>query len=161
MSVRSVTQTLTELQSIHEELIHVSKQKTNIIKEGSVTKLQQLLRKERHYLKLLENAETKRQNEVEKWFLQQPSLLDKTITTMLPLITDEGDHENLEKMTIALTKSITRLKQQEQLNQELIEQSMQFVQISLDLMSPTIESLNYSNKQNQKQQRRSVFDSKA
>ena len=64
-------------------------------------------------------------------------------------------------MTIELTKAITQLKQQEQLNQALIQQSMQFVQLSLDILNPTIQTMNYGKNREDAGSKRSVFDSKA
>src|SRR5690625_485172 len=147
---------------IHEELLKGSKRKTDIIKEGSTEKLQAILAEERKYIKVLEQAEERRQKEVEKWYSdQQLSLEEMTITNMLHMLTDKQDQQLLENITIHLTEAITALKQQEQLNQALIQQSMQFVQLSLDMLSPTIQNMNYGKSQGNEGAKRSVFDSKA
>lgn len=164
MSIEVIIQSLTELTSIHENLNSISEEKTEVVKEGSVDKLQQLLSKERKQILILEKAENKRQELVEKWFSEQKlPLNDMTITHMLEIITNEHDANRLEHTTIGLTKAITKLKQQEQLNQDLIRQSMQFVQMSLDMMSPTIKNMNYGKGKDRDTEgsKRSVFDSKA
>lgn len=162
MSVQTIIETMTILIEIHEELIVLSQQKTEVIKEGSIDKLQQILSKERKYVQKLEKEELNRQEKVKVWCIEQNLSQDNiTITEMLDIINDQADVEQLEKMTIILTKALTKLKQSEQLNHELIVQSMQFVQLSLDIMSPTIKNLNYSKNKNTETIKRSVFDSKA
>jgi len=162
VSITAINTSLQELTVIHEELLKVSKRKTDIIKEGSTEKIQAILVEERKYIKVLEQAEQKRQIEVEKWYSnrQQP-LEEMTITNMLELLTDEQEKQELEEKTIQLTEAITELKHQEQLNQALIQQSMQFVQLSLDMLNPTIQSMNYGKSQDTEGSKRSVFDSKA
>jgi len=162
VSITAINDSLQELTMIHEELLKGSKRKTDIIKEGSTEKIQAILAEERKYIKILEQSEEKRQKEVEKWYTaKQLPLEDMTITNMLEVLTDKEAQQELEQLTIELTKTITQLKQQEQLNQALIQQSMQFVQLSLDMLSPTIHNMNYGKSQETEGSKRSVFDSKA
>lgn len=162
MSVQMIIATLTDLALIHEDLIVLSEQKTEIMKEGSVGKLQQILSQERKFVQALGKAETKRQTQVKAWCTEQGFPEENiTITAMLEAISDPTDAEQLEQKTITLTNAITKLKQQEQLNQELIVQSMQFVQLSLDMMSPSLKNLNYGKSKGTETSKRSVFDSKA
>lgn len=162
MSVQTIIATLTELIEIHEKLIKISKQKTEIIKEGSIEKLQPILSSERKCVQELEKIELKRQEKIEAW-CHEHALDDKhiTITEILDHLSNQPEAEQLEETTIYLTNLITRLKQQEQLNHELIIQSMQFIQLSLDMMSPTIKHLNYGKNKALDTVKRSVFDSKA
>lgn len=162
MSIKAIQQSLQTLITIHEQLCEASKQKTEIIKDGSVEKFQKMLVEERKYVKKLEQAEGIRQKAVEIWYTdQQLPPEDMTITNMLEIMSDEQEQQELEQLTITLTKVITKLKQQEELNLDLIQQSMQFVQLSLDMLSPTIKNMNYGNSQDTETSKRSVFDSKA
>lgn len=162
MSIKTINESLHALTVIHEELLKVSERKTDVIKEGSTDKLQAVLAEERKYIKILEQAEQKRQKAVEEWYTDKRLPRENmTITNMLEILTDEQEQQELEHMTIKLTKAITQLKQQEQLNQSLIQQSMQFVQLSLDMLNPTIQSMNYGKTQESGGSKRSVFDSKA
>lgn len=162
MSMTAINESLQELISIHEELLHIFKRKTNIVKEGSLEKFQALLLEEQKYIKIVEKAEEKRQQAVEKWYKDRNLPPNKaTITNMLDILTDETAQQQLEQLTIQLTNSITRLKEQEQLNQALIKQSMQFVQLSLDMLNPTIKNINYGKQQGTTAGKRSAFDSQA
>lgn len=162
MSTDKIIQSLQHMITIHESLIHLSEQKTEMIKIGSVEKLQQLLLEETKLINKLEHAEIKRQKEVEQWFLQR-DLKEQpwTITQMLEVIEEGQNKGNLEKVTTTLTNMITQLKQQEQLNQSLLGQSMQFIQLSLGMMQPSIKNLNYSKDKETVSSDRSMFDSQA
>ncbi|AXI10020.1 flagellar protein FlgN [Oceanobacillus sp. 143] len=163
MSVQTIIQSLERLVSVHVELLAISQDKTEIVKEGSVDKLQALLVKERKQIRLLEQAEIKRQESVEAWAKNRTIAVNQaTITTMLETLEDEAEQEALASVTTELTKLITKLKQQEQLNQALLNQSMQFVQLSLDMLNPSINNLNYGNKSKETGSTgRSLFDSQA
>ncbi|WP_340002104.1 flagellar protein FlgN [Oceanobacillus sp. FSL K6-0127] len=162
MSADTIRESLEKLVQIHTDLLAVSEDKTRIVKEGAIENLQKLLVEERKQLRLLEQAENKRQQAVSNWCtLNHIQAEDATITNILKHITLEKEQVKLENAATKLTELITKLKQQEQLNQVLISQSMQFVQVSLDLMSPTLKSMNYGVKNETDVSNRSVFDSKA
>ncbi|WP_047980836.1 flagellar protein FlgN [Ornithinibacillus contaminans] len=164
MSVQAIIKKLDKLTGIHQQLVQLSKEKTTVIKEGAVEKLQAVLVKERKYVQQLEQAEESRRTEVEAWFEENKlPLAEATVTTMLQQLTAEEEKEAVEAAAVRLTEAIVELKQQEQLNMALIQQSMQFVQLSIDLLSPTLKSMNYGNKTQSEQSSvgRSVFDSKA
>lgn len=160
--MNEIIKSLEDLVNVHVEILDISKEKTEVIKEGSVDKLQKLLVTERKLVRKVETNEKDRKLLVDNWFENRKlSLEDATVTNMLELLDDEQDKNNLEQVTIALTKVITNLKAQEKLNLALISQSMQFVQVSLDLLSPSLKNMNYGNKPNEEEPTRSVFDSKA
>lgn len=84
------------------------------------------------------------------------------MTNLLAYIDDGTEKTEFEKVMSALIDAIVELREVEQLNKELMEQSMQLVQLSLDMLQPSINRMNYDGKQNiQESTKRSVFDSKA
>lgn len=161
-SLQFINDSITNLCTIHEELLQISEQKTGYVKEGNLDKLQQMLGQERKIVHVLEIAERKRQAAVEHWCAEQNlSVAEGNITTILTHIADDSTRQELEKRTISLSELILKIKQQEQLNHMLIAQSMQFVQFSLDQLSPSISKLNYGSGKQTETVKRSVFDSKA
>src|SRR5690625_517048 len=162
MSIQAIIRSLEELIQFHDHLLDISEQKTALIKAGSVEALQALLVKERKEIRLLEQAEEKRQSEVEAWFQERQTDQDATLSNMLEIITDETAQNELEDTTIKLTEIITKLKQQEQLNQSLLNQSIQFVQLTMGMMNPGMKEINYGKqKETAPAMNRSVFDSHA
>src|SRR5699024_8580133 len=87
---------------------------------------------------------------------------EKTVTNLLPYIEDGVEKEQLVQLITPLIETITALKANEDLNSQLLEQSMQFIQLSLSMMDPTTQKVSYGEKSQQAQRvDRSVFDSKA
>lgn len=125
--------------------------------------LSKLLMQERKQLQAINQAEDERMQVVDDMFnYLHLTPTEKTISELMNYIDNEEDKIELDKTVTTLVNVIVALKQTEQLNNELIQQSMQFVQLSLDMLQPSAQTINYTNK-NEKQAttKRSVFDSKA
>lgn len=161
--MKQLKEILTVMVGLHRELLDASLRKTEILKEGDVDEMQKVFAVERKLLRKIEQAEQTRMEIVSH--LTETLGLDEepTITKILEHVTDETERNSLADVTIELTETITELKAQEKLNLELLNQSMQFVQMSLDLLNPSLKNLNYSakNQETKESSNRSIFDSKA
>ncbi|GIP65200.1 hypothetical protein J32TS6_37550 [Virgibacillus pantothenticus] len=162
MSLQSILDLLERLLHLHMELIELAKKKTEVVKTGDVDTLSSILAAERKQIRKIEKAEKERQHKMAAWFAaNQCQDQDHTVTTLLSLVKSGEEKEKLVELTTLLTKSMTELKQQEQLNYMLIQQSLQFVQFSLNVMNPSIQSVNYGTTENQTRSvKQSLFDSK-
>lgn len=151
------------LVDLHVDLVEISQNKTEEIKQGDMEKLSKLLMQERKQVQLISQKESERQELVEKFFVEKNAENEEqTMTNLLAFIDDETEKVEFEKVMSALIDAIVELREIEQLNKELMEQSMQLVQLSLDMLQPSINRMNYDGKQNiQESSKRSVFDSKA
>lgn len=147
----------------HEILLSISKNKTEQIKLGDMDELSKLLMKERKQIQVIAQLEEERQQLVEQIFTNlMIEEEQKTVTNLLNYLEDGEEKEALLQIVTNLVEVITVLKENEQLNEQLIEQSMQFVQLSLDMLQPSMQQINYHDKkQENKSAKRSVFDSKA
>lgn len=125
--------------------------------------LSKLLMKERKYIQEVEQVEQEREKIVEQVFQNlNINHEKKTVTVILEHIERIDDKQKLEKAVTELLEVIIELRRSEKLNRDLIEQSMQFVQLSLDLLQPSDRNINYQKEtKNQSHIKRSVFDSKA
>lgn len=152
---------ITALLDEHQKLIAIAEEKTESIKTNNIDALSKLLMKERKQVQIITQLEDKRQKAVELYFQEKnQSNQEKTISNLLELMDD--DEKELEQKVLKLVEEIVKLKQVEQLNQELIEQSMAFVQLSLDMLQPSEKNRNYTETPNGEQHdHRSVFDSRA
>lgn len=160
MTINAIIQSLDELLSIHLTLLNVSKRKTEIIKDGDPAELQNIILEEYKEIQKLEQAEAKRLQVVQAHFKQEGSSEEQTMSDIIDKIDDERKKEKLLDRMVKLTEKITELKSQEQLNQDLLKQSLKFVQLSLSAMNPSINQFNYGDK-HKTQSGHSVFDSKA
>ncbi len=161
--MRELYEAMQRLVDLHVDLIETSQNKTEEIKQGDMEKLSKLLMQERKQVQLISQKESERQELVEKFFVEKNAQNEEqTMTNLLAFIDDETEKVEFEKVMSALIDAIVELREIEQLNKELMEQSMQLVQLSLDMLQPSINRMNYDGKQNiQESSKRSVFDSKA
>ncbi|QGH34047.1 flagellar protein FlgN [Gracilibacillus salitolerans] len=165
MSVQSIIQHLNKLIELHDSLLHVSKQKTEVLKEGNTDVLQKLLIKEQKHVQAINQIEQKRIDAVTSWATEQklePTAV--TVSTIIEDYTTGADQQQLKEVTLQLAEQLVELRRQEDLNKQLTQQSLQFVQLSLDMMQPSIKNMNYGNTKHQSKPsapRRSAFDSKA
>jgi len=148
---------------LHEELLDASNEKTEQIKQGNMEELTKLLMEERKLIQTIEQLETERQKQVENVFSHFGiETSNQTVSELVTYIENESEKNLLDEVVAALVRVMAELKRVEQLNNSLIQQSMQFVHLSLDMLQPSAQSINYTDK-NEKQEtvKQSVFDSKA
>lgn len=165
MSISPIIASLDRLLQLHQSLVQLSHTKTELLKKGDATELQQLIKKEQKHIQAITKVEKQRVKETAQWAIaHQFDPETTTVTFILDQLTDQTAHQQLEETTKALTETLVELKQQESLNQQLAAQSLQFVQMNIEMIAPTLNNVNYGNQKNQSKDQghsRSVFDSKA
>lgn len=143
MSVEAIIGTITRLISVHQDLNQLAKKKTEIIKDGEIEKLEILLKEEGALVLRLKELETTRSGHVRDFLSHKGILAEDRTLAQLAMLVSPGEKEELLGLRQRLTDEIAVLKQQNKLNQELIEQSLQFVNVSLGLLQPEVEPVNY------------------
>jgi len=141
----------------------MSQNKTEVIKQSDTEKLVKLLTEERQLIQQVEQYEVEREEIVAELFNDHHLQSNhKTITELLDIIDDDIAKEELEQSVAILIQLIISIRESEQLNNELLQQSMQFVQLSLDMIQPESQAIHYGSHAKRKDftQQRSVFDSK-
>lgn len=161
MSIESIIHPLEKLITLHQSLYDLSLKKTAFLKEGSINALQQILVKERKIAHTVETTENVRYKAVKEWMETHGSKKEGTVSELLDIVSNEEESMKLATLSTLLTEEIRKLKHNEQLNQALLEQSLQFVQVSLDLMNPSLKNINYGTQAETYSNKRSVFDSRA
>lgn len=144
-------------------MLEISKEKTELIKTSDMDGLSKLLMKERKFVQQLSKIENEREEIVNRAFRDlQIEDEEKTVTVLLNHIDNEREKASLERAVTKLLEIIIELRQNEKLNHDLIQQSLQFVHLSLEMLQPQERNINY-HKDDKKQTKttRSVFDSKA
>ncbi|UOQ45725.1 flagellar protein FlgN [Halobacillus salinarum] len=155
---------MAQLQQLHESLLALSKKKTEALKNNETTVIQELLAAERKHIQAIEKVEKKRLEHVAGWYEQNGHALEQpTISEMIELTHGE-EQQKLQEAYEAFILVLADLKYQEELNAELTKQSLQFINLSMDMLQPSLKSMNYNSgaqKPANTEQKRSVFDSKA
>ncbi|EKN67664.1 flagellar protein FlgN [Schinkia azotoformans] len=164
MSAETLIQTLEKILFLHKSLNQLAKQKTEILKTGDTAALNNLLKEEKKHIQAIQKFETERQ-QVSIAFLARKQSNDFTNPTIEDCINFANTAEKIKLTRIKskLQQQIKILSNQNELNQQLLKQSLQFVNLSLDILKPEIDTYNYERpgQSFQYEEGRSIFNSKA
>lgn len=145
MSLTTIMSTLDNLEKLHRSLLRLANDKTALIKSGDMEGLDQMLKDEQAHLAAITQVDGQRQRAVAQYLTDQGQSVpaNPTIADLLNAA-PEADKTSLEEARDRLLHAIHDLKWQNDLNQKLTYQSLQFVNLSLDMVRPRLESVNYS-----------------
>ncbi|AOV08516.1 flagellar protein FlgN [Sporosarcina ureilytica] len=166
MSIQPILATLNNLEKMHTSLLSLAHEKTALIKDGDMAALNQLLKDEQAHLAAIAQIEQQRQQTVVDYLRKQGRFVSEnpTISDVERAVQSTSEEESLTEARDRLLHVIHDLKWQNDLNQKLTYQSLQFVNLSLDMVRPQQETVTYSkNEISGKNETRSrpTFDSQA
>lgn len=154
MSISSIVTTLEKLATLHDYLYELTVRKADIVKNNSLEDLQVLTIEEKKFTKAIYQLE------------QQRAALsgDKTVLELAEEA-NEAERETLLQLRERLTNTIQNIHQQNELNQQLLNQSLQFITVTLNTLTQEPGAGTYEKSANIKKNNttptRSMFDSKA
>jgi flagellar biosynthesis/type III secretory pathway chaperone len=152
METAQMTSLLERLLKSHKDLIVLGERKTEVLKLGEMKALDVLLKEEDLQVKKLQLIEKER----------MLKFVNVTLGDVLEQA-EESKKEKLLHLQGQLIQAYESLKSRNELNQELLEQSLQYVNMSLSMVQPQSEPSTYSKskKNPYANQSSSLFDSKA
>ncbi|WP_433744794.1 flagellar protein FlgN [Falsibacillus pallidus] len=157
MSIQlSIIEFMEKLIKLHGSLHQLAKKKTDVIKVGDIETLTQLMKDEQKHVKAIEMLNGKLVDICEE------AAPGRTLTEIINSL-DEKDRSQLIELQKQLTGEAQKLKDVNDLNQELLEQSLQYIWLNLDLFSGDILSPQYSKSLTDQEESpsASIFESKA
>lgn len=162
MSATAIIEQLDKLIKLHENLNKLSVQKTEVIKKGDMEALDKFLKNEQKFVKAIEQVERERQLAVASLLSEQNKSDSTSLTDVLSFVT-EAEKEKLLQQRERLLQVVQELKDHNSLNQQLIFHSLQYVNLSLDMIRPQLTNMNYDNpsKRDNSKLSRGMFDSRA
>lgn len=167
MSIEPILTMLNNLEKMHMSLLRIANEKTELLKSGDMEGIDKLLKEEQSHLAAIMQIDQKRINAVKQYLTEQGSAVPAE-PTMSQVIerTNEPDKQVLAEARDRLLHAIHELKRQNELNQQMTYQSLQFVNLSLDMVRTRPENVNYSKNEVQGQSagekaKLSSFDSQA
>ncbi|MFT4414411.1 flagellar protein FlgN [Fredinandcohnia humi] len=160
MSAETLVTLLKKILILHQNLYKLSEQKTDILKKGDIDALKDHMKEEQKFVTAIRQLDNERISVVNH--ILGPHVEDKTVTKCLEIM-DEPYRSELSRIFKELVSVIDKLKDVNHLNQQLTHQSLQFVNMSLEMLLPQEQSVNYGKptEPKEKKQSRSIFDSKA
>ncbi|KAB2332667.1 flagellar protein FlgN [Bacillus mesophilum] len=158
MSATALITAMENLLKLHKSLNELAIKKTDIIKAGDMPALDQMLKDEQSHVAAIEKMEQLRQAACSKVVQQEKP----TLEDCLPFLEEDIKNKALT-LKDSLVKEVEALQERNQLNQQLIYQSLQFVNMSMSLLQPqSVQNFNYTNpKSNQSKPQKGMFNSRA
>lgn len=147
MSIANIVVTLGKLEKMHKSLLELALAKTEYIKQGDMEQLDQLIKKEQAHVAAIQTLEQQRQAMVTDYLRAKGIALTDTpsVADVINAANNSEYKEALVTVRERLMTLLNELKMQNDLNQKLVFNSLQFINITMDAMRPQrTEQFNYS-----------------
>jgi len=166
MAFQALAEVLTALTDIHETLLELAEQKKQVLIRNDVEQLMKIVNQENKLVKKINEWDQARIDAIgrimiEKGYKPNPKVTVSDLTKILFNIEDKKTILGLQKQ---LLSAIRKLKEANQLNQQLIEHSLAFIDYSVDIIAgPPENEVTYRHPHHQLQGSRRVglFDTRA
>jgi flagellar biosynthesis/type III secretory pathway chaperone len=166
--IQHIIDVLQQLVQRHEMLLILEERKQHVLIEGSANELVPILHEESKLIKQMTELESIRATAVEEFARLQGFGDDSlSMSDLVKLVTNHELKGFLTRYSEQLLDLVRQLRVQNEHNQKLIEQSLSYIQFSLDLMTEVPERhVTYgkpdaSSQQGPATSGRSFFDRKA
>lgn len=131
---------LDNLIQLHKALYTLSAQKKDVLIKGNVDELVAITRHEQKLIKGITAAETARIDIVRELSAEKGfALQEGTLAELIKLTTSAEEKTRLTASRNELTRIVAELRGANELNQQLLEQSLSFVNLTLDLITDSPE----------------------
>jgi len=165
MSLTDIMQTLEQQTGLYEQLLNTAKEKTPVLIHNEVEQLNGLVQRERKLIAEAEKLEQARILHTHRYFssLGYISRMN-TLRELIRAVNQPEEKQQLLNKQQELQAVLGELKRNNDLNQQLIQQSLAFINYSIDLVvdDPT-EDLVYQHPQKGQagNSRNGIFDTRA
>lgn len=166
MSLNQLIDAMYELNEYHEQLIKLGEQKKQLIIQNQVNKMISITNTESKLVKQIEDCEKKRLEAV-YGFLQErgiKSRLNLNMEELIRLVFDQEDKQRIVTALELLSGTLGMLKELTAINQQLIEQSLSYIDFYVETLSYAPENEATYQHPAEKQynaQRSGLFDTRA
>lgn len=136
-TIQAITDSLQRLEMVYIDMLAVADSKKQAIIQNDVDTVVQLLNRESKGMKEIERLERDRV-EAAYIFLQSrgiKSQLELTVTELTRLVFDPEEKKKLLDVQSRLSRTLQELKIKNDLNQQLLVQSLDFIDFSLDMLT--------------------------
>jgi flagellar biosynthesis/type III secretory pathway chaperone len=164
MGIQPLIEHLQRLVDYHTQLIGYGEEKREILVSGQTERLNSITQQEIKWIKQIQQTELSLRGHVDQWMHDRGIEINgPTIHDVVSALDQIEDKRTVREWRDRLLQSVGQLQKMNRLNQSLVEQSLTFVEHTLDILTESPESeLTYSKPSPNKQQpRRGFFDKKA
>ncbi len=137
MSIRTVIEKLEQLDALHTDLLQLEKKKKEVLIQSQVDELSKITQMESRLMRSISGinqqwVQAAADFLADKGYRPEPMM---TVSEMLKLVFHAEDRQALQEVQKRLSGTLEQLKKINALNQQLIEQSLAFIDYSIDLVS--------------------------
>ncbi|WP_400243407.1 flagellar protein FlgN [Niallia sp. JL1B1071] len=159
MQIEMINASLSDLLSFHENLLKLSFEKKEVLIKGDTDQLRTITGKEQKLIKAIQKKDHELQLNCNGFLgSEQKQTLNDVINKV-----DDQTKDVLIEIKQQLEEVLSLIRTQNDTNQQLIKQSLQFIEISIDLLNPDIDSYNYNRSESKNPYEKegySIFESK-
>jgi flagellar biosynthesis/type III secretory pathway chaperone len=125
-----------KLVELHRELLALAKEKTPVLVHNQIDQLNAIIHKENRLIRQVADLDRQRVQTIGEYLISRGYTPDPrvTISDLIKIIFKAEDKKALMNAQKKLLDSITELRKLNEVNQKLIEQSLAFINYSLDLL---------------------------
>lgn len=145
MTFNDLMNVLKEIYSYHREMIELATRKKEILINGEIDELSKLIGLESSWVKKIGHLEEKRMSILHA-FLQENryEVKDITMSELTEVLTSSDEKNQLLAMNQKLQSAIDEIQNLNELNTQLIEQSLQYISNSVELITGDGGKQNYT-----------------
>ncbi len=162
--VEELREVLSEELNMYEEMLELTLKKTDIITSGKINDLDSITHMENSLILRLGKLEDRREKIVNSIQKQLGTEDASTITDLLNQIDDTNDtKQEINGITTKLSNVLNTLKEKNDLNGLLIKDTLEYIELNINLFTNASERGIYNNKVQKEDtsQKFSLFDTKA
>ncbi|MFI2857110.1 flagellar protein FlgN [Paenibacillus sp. JSM ZJ436] len=166
MPIQPLIDTLHKLHAVYLDMLELADSKKLAIMNNNVDQLVQFMNRESKAVKVIEQLEVQRVNEAYTFLRERgiKSRLELSITEISKLVFDAQEKSELSSIQASLSHTLQQLRLKNELNQQLIQQSLAFIDLSLDMLTgkPSQEATyHHPSERSGNTQRSGLFDTRA
>ncbi|MGG1518944.1 flagellar protein FlgN [Paenibacillus oryzisoli] len=148
MSIQPLLDTMEKLQEAHEALLELTVLKTPVLVSNDIDQLNAIVNRENKWIRAIAEANQERIQVIGSYLISRGYNPNPKITVgdLIKVIFKAEEKQALMQAQQKLLATIEQLKEKNAINQQLIEQSLSFIDYSLDLIiGPPEDDVVYRN----------------
>lgn len=143
--LKPLISTFEEIVAIQEQLVNVSGRKRDFLVAGNIDSLSKLIQEESKLVRVLGKLEEERLFQMKEYLKSRGILTEElSLSQLLQIIPTKADQVQIQALAEKLQLTIQELQKHNELNTKLIQDSLNYVNNSIDLMTDqSKETINY------------------
>lgn len=145
---------------VYRELLSIMNEKTDVLIDGNIEKLDKMTTHENNIINKLNEFENLR-NKVIFNIQHRRGIKEELDISMLLKLLDDEDGMELSNLRDEFLEVLSQIKEKNILNSSLIKDSLDYVNLNINMMTENEDEITYGNKNKKIKSTRSIFNQKA